>query len=124
MLLAKNDDYNKQDILNELLKGSGVVVIKDVYSPEDIEITRNINEFASTQEQKESRFNAEAEASEVKIHLQQRYGTYLVKRDILEKLISNDIIFDLMSSFLGSEFTCGSYCASRLCLVLQVKNFI
>ena len=72
MLLAKNDDYNKQDILNELLKGSGVVVIKDVYSSEDIEITRNIiNEFASTQEQKESHFNAEAEASG-KIHLQQR----------------------------------------------------
>ena len=42
MLLANNDDYNKQDILNELLKGSGVVVVKDVYSSEDIEITKNI----------------------------------------------------------------------------------
>ena len=72
MLSAKKDSYNKQDILNELLKGSGVVVIKDVYSPEDIEITKNIiNKFASTQDQKESHFNAEAEASG-KIHLQQR----------------------------------------------------
>ena len=32
MLLAKMTDYNKQSILDELLKGSGVVVIKDVYS--------------------------------------------------------------------------------------------
>ncbi len=114
MLLAKNDDYNKQDILNELLKGSGVVVIKDVYSSEDIEITRNIiNEFASTQEQKESHFNAEAEASG-KIHLQQRVWNLFGKGEIFGKLISNDVIFDLMSSFLGTEFTCGSYCASRL----------
>jgi len=114
MLLAKNDDYNKQDILNELLKGSGVVVIKDVYSSEDIEITRNIiNEFASTQEQKESHFNAEAEASG-KIHLQQRVWNLFGKGAIFGKLISNDVIFDLMSSFLGTEFTCGSYCASRL----------
>ncbi|MDC2979665.1 phytanoyl-CoA dioxygenase family protein [Pelagibacteraceae bacterium] len=114
MLLAKNDDYNKQDILNELLKGSGVVVIKDVYSSEDIEITRNIiNEFASTQEQKESHFNAEAEASG-KIHLQQRVWNLFGKGAIFGKLISSDIIFDLMSSFLGTEFTCGSYCASRL----------
>ena len=36
------------------------------------------------------------------------------KGDIFGKLISNDVMFDLMSSFLGTEFTCGSYCASRL----------
>ena len=114
MLLANNDDYNKQDILNELLKGSGVVVVKDVYSSEDIEITRNIiNEFASNQEQKESHFNAEAEASG-KIHLQQRVWNLFGKGAIFGKLISHDVIFDLMSSFLGTEFTCGSYCASRL----------
>ena len=39
MLLAKNNNYNKQDILDELLIGSGVVVIKDVYNSEDIQTT-------------------------------------------------------------------------------------
>ena len=70
MLLAKKDDYNKQDILNELLKGSGVVVIKDVYSSEDIEITNIINDLL-LHKIKRTHFNAEAEASG-KIHLQQR----------------------------------------------------
>ena len=114
MLLAKNDNYSKQDILDELLKGSGVVVIQDVYNSQDIELAREIvNKFASTQDQKESHFNAEAESSG-KIHLQQRVWNLFGKGDIFGKLISNDVMFDLMSSFLGTEFTCGSYCASRL----------
>ena len=33
---------------------------------------------------------------------------------IQSSLITNDLIFDLMGKFLGSEFFCGSYCASRL----------
>ena len=114
MLLTIKDKYNKRDILDELLKGSGVVVIKDVYNSKDIDLAREIiNNLASTQEQKESHFNAEAEASG-KIHLQQRVWNLFGKSDIFGKLISHDIIFDLMSSFLGTEFTCGSYCASRL----------
>ena len=102
MLLAKNDNYSKQDILDELLKGSGVVVIQDVYNSQDIELAREIvNKFASTQDQKESHFNAEAESSG-KIHLQQRVWNLFGKGDIFGKLISNDVMFDLMSSFLGA----------------------
>ena len=114
MLTADKEDYNKQTLINELLLGSGVVVFKNVYDLNDIELARElINKFASNQEQKESHFNAEAESSG-KIHLQQRVWNLFGKSDIFSKLISNDIIFDLMSSFLGTEFTCGSYCASRL----------
>ena len=114
MLTADKEDYNKKTLINELLLGSGVVVFKNVYDLNDIELARElINKFASNQEQKESHFNAEAESSG-KIHLQQRVWNLFGKSDIFSKLISNDIIFDLMSSFLGTEFTCGSYCASRL----------
>ena len=109
MLLVKKDNYNKKDILEELLQGGGVVVIKDVYSLEDIELAREIiNKTASSQEQKESHFNAEAEASG-KIHLQQRVWNLFGKAEIFGQLISHDVMFDLMSS-LGTEFTCGSYC--------------
>ena len=114
MLISKKTNYNKQDILDELLKGSGVVVIKDVYNIKEINNARDlVNKFASNQDQKESHFNAEAEASG-KIHLQQRVWNLFGKDKIFGKLISDDVIFDLMSSFLGTEFTCGSYCASRL----------
>ena len=114
MLVFDKQNYNKKTILNELLIGSGVIVIKNVYDEDQIHSAREIiNKFANTEDQKESHFNAEAEASG-KIHLQQRVWNLFGKSKIFSELISDDIIFDLMSSFLGTEFTCGSYCASRL----------
>ena len=49
-----------------------------------------------------------------KIQLQQRVWNLFGKGEVFSKLITNDIIFKLMSKLLGSEFICGSYCASRL----------
>ena len=111
--LNKNfTDYNK--LLNELLRGSGVVLIKEVFPVDKIKEAREIvNKFADNQEQKESHFNAEAEASG-KIKLQQRVWNLFGKGNIFSYLISHDIIFNVMSKLLGSEFFCGSYCASRL----------
>ena len=108
------DSFNIKEALNELMHESGVIVIENVYNLNDIEEAREIvNHFADTQEQKESHFNAEAEASG-KIKLQQRVWNLFGKGEIFSKLISDDIVFSLMSKLLGSEFFCGSYCASRL----------
>ena len=58
------------------MQGSGVIVFSDVFSLEDINSAREIvNHFADTQDQKESHFNAEAEASG-KIQLQQRVWNF------------------------------------------------
>ena len=93
---------------------SGVIIIENAYNLNDIKEAREIvNHFADTQEQKETHFNAEAEASD-KIKLQQRIWNLFGKGEVFSKLITNDIIFSLMSKLLGSEFFCGSYCASRL----------
>tara|TARA_B100000287_G_scaffold202926_1_gene191599 strand:- start:834 stop:1691 length:858 start_codon:yes stop_codon:yes gene_type:complete len=103
-----------EEALNELMQGSGVIVFENVYNLKDINSAREIvNLFANTQEQKESHFNAEAEASG-KIKLQQRVWNLFGKGEVFSKLITNDIIFTLMSKLLGTEFFCGSYCASRL----------
>ena len=105
-------DYKK--VLDELLVGSGVVIFKEVFPLNKINEAREIiNNFADNQDQKESHFNAEAEASG-KIHLQQRVWNLFGKGEVFSYLITNDIIFDLMTKFLGTEFICGSYCASRL----------
>ena len=97
MLSLDKATYNKDSILDELLNRSGVVVIKNVYSKKDIDTAREIiNKFAENQEQKESHFNAEAEASG-KIHLQQRVWNLFGKSKIFSDIISHDIIFDLMS---------------------------
>ena len=108
------ENFNIKDALNELMQGSGVIVFENVYNLDDIRSSREIiNHFADNQEQKESHFNAEAEASG-KIQLQQRVWNLFGKGEVFSKIITNDIIFSLMSKLLGSEFFCGSYCASRL----------
>ena len=108
------DNLNSTEALTELMHGSGVVVIENVFDLKAIQKARSvINEFADNQEQKESHFNAEAEASG-KIQLQQRVWNLFGKGKVFSELITHDIIFDLISKFLGSEFFCGSYCASRL----------
>ena len=101
-------------ILDELLFGSGVVLFKKVFDLNKINEAREIvNKFAENQDQKESHFNSEAEASG-KIHLQQRVWNLFGKGQVFSDLITNDIIFNLISKLLGTEFFCGSYCASRL----------
>ena len=80
-------DYQK--VLDELLAGSGVVVVKEVFSISKInEALEIVNYFADNQEQKESHFNAEAEASG-KIHLQQRVWNLFGKGDVFSHLITN-----------------------------------
>ena len=108
------DNIVLAEALNELIQGSGAIIIENVFELKTIKKARSIvNDFADNQEQKESHFNAEAEASG-KIQLQQRVWNLFGKGKVFSELITNDIIFNLMSIFLGTEFFCGSYCASRL----------
>ena len=114
MLEFKKSYSDSKIILDELLKGSGVVVLRDVYDLDQINEAREIvNKFADNQEQKETHFNAEAKEAGT-IHLQQRVWNLFGKAEVFSTLITHDIIFDLMTKFLGTEFICGSYCASRL----------
>jgi len=108
------DNFHIEEALNELMLGSGAIAFSNVLNSDDIKTAREIvNHFADTQDQKVSHFNAEAEASG-KINLQQRVWNLFGKGDVFSKLITNDLIFTLMSKLLGKEFFCGSYCASRL----------
>ena len=114
MLKFSQSSFDKNIALNELIQGDGVIIVKDIFDIDIINKARLVvNEFADNQEQKESHFNAEAEASG-KIKLQQRVWNLFGKGLVFSDLITHDLIFDLMSKFLGTEFFCGSYCASRL----------
>ena len=114
MLKFSKENLDINNALNELLHGSGVIIIEGVFDINIIQKARLIiNDLADNQEQKESHFNAEAEISG-KIQLQQRVWNLFGKETVFSELITHDIIFDLMSKFLGEEFFCGSYCASRL----------
>ena len=114
MLKFSKSSFDKNIALHELIEGEGVILIENIFDINIINKARSIiNEFADKQEQKESHFNAEADALG-KIKLQQRVWNLFGKGLVFSDLISNDLIFDLISKFLGSEFFCGSYCASRL----------
>ena len=77
MKVFNTETINYNDFKYEITQGSGVIVIKDVYSKEQIYSARElINNFAENQETKETHFNAEAEASG-KITCSREFGTYL-----------------------------------------------
>ena len=108
MLSFSQNNLNQNQALKELINGSGVIVIENIFDLNLIQEARLlISKFADNQEQKESHFNAEAESSG-KIHLQQRVWNLFGKGEVFVDLITHDIIFDLMSKFLGTEFFCGS----------------
>ena len=114
MIKFSREKLDQENALNELIKGSGVIIIENVFDLALIQKAKSlIDNFADNQEQKESHFNAEAEAAG-KIELQQRVWNLFGKGSVFSTLITHDIIFNLMSKFLGTEFFCGSYCASRL----------
>ena len=59
------EGFNITQAINELMHETGVIVIENAYNLSDIEEAREIvNYFADTQDQKETHFNAEAEASD------------------------------------------------------------
>ena len=77
---------DSKKILDELLIGSGVVVLRDVYPLDQINEAREIvNKFADNQEQKETHFNAEAEDAGT-IHLQQRVWNLFDKAEVFIEL--------------------------------------
>ena len=76
------NSFNITEAINELMHESGVIVIENAYNLNDIKEAREIvNHFADTQEQKETHFNAEAEASD-KIKLQQRIWNLFGKGEV------------------------------------------
>ena len=82
------NSFNITEAINELMHDSGVIVIENAYNLNDIKGAREIvNHFADTQEQKETHFNAEAEASD-KIKLQQRIWNLFGIGEVFSKLIS------------------------------------
>ena len=95
---SKNIDVNQA--INELIDGDGAVLIKNVYSKKQIDTSRDIINQISEKKDKRK--------------LEQRVWNLFSKGKVFSDLISNDIIFNLMTKFLGKEFTCGSYAASIL----------
>ena len=85
MLILSQSGIDLAKILKELLTGSGVVAIKNVYSIDQIlEVREIVNKFADNQGQKESHFNAEAKSANT-IHL--KFGFIFISTDASARLL-------------------------------------
>lgn len=114
MLTFSADAFDSNAAVDELLNGGGAVRIRGVYSPEQVDKARAIVlGYSERDPGKVTHFNAEADEAG-KLMLQRRVWNLFPKGAVFREMITHPIMMQTMRDFLGSEFVCGSYCASRL----------
>ena len=105
-------DDQLSDLLDELLTGSGAVVIRRALTPrQTAEARRIIMHLSSTESDKETHFHG---GHEDEIHLQRRVWNLLDKGEIFEEIVQLPAVMSIASRFLGSQFILGSIAANRI----------
>ncbi len=114
MLTLSAEAYDRGAAVEELLNGSGAVRIRGVYCADQVARARQIvMDHSDHDPGKVTHFNAEADEAG-KLSLQRRVWNLFPKGDVFGEMITHPVMMQTMADFLGSEFVCGSYCASRL----------
>jgi ectoine hydroxylase-related dioxygenase (phytanoyl-CoA dioxygenase family) len=99
-------------LLDELLTGGGVIVIRDAFPPAEIaDARRLIMEYSSTQDDKITHFHG---AHEDQVHLQRRVWNLLDKGEVFERMVQHPAVMRIVGAFLGDAFIMGSAAANRL----------
>lgn len=108
------DSYDADEIVKELLGGSGAVRFKGLFSDAQIAQAREIvMEHSNTAVQKVTHFQGAAEA-EGNIALQRRVWNLLAKGEVFSDLAAHPVLMDVLRKFLGAEFIMGSIAANRI----------
>jgi ectoine hydroxylase-related dioxygenase (phytanoyl-CoA dioxygenase family) len=107
------DEFNPSIIIEELLDGAGVIMLKGVFTQERIKRIRQKLETATDQAiDTGSHFNKNDQDPLLQRRL---WFTSLVELDPdIAALVEEPMIFQAMQAFLGKEFVMGSMCASRI----------
>jgi ectoine hydroxylase-related dioxygenase (phytanoyl-CoA dioxygenase family) len=99
-------------IINELLQGAGVVVIRSSLSPDDLAESRDlIMQYSAMEGDKITHFHG---GHEDQVHLQRRVWNLLNKGEVFERMVQHPTVMKIAGAFLGSEFIMGSVAANRL----------
>lgn len=104
-------DSQMDDIVEELLTGSGAVAIRGAFDDQMVASAREIIMDHSVEVDKETHFQG---ANKDTIHLQRRVWNLLAKGRVFEEMVQNDPIVEVTSAFLGDKFHLGSIAANRL----------
>ncbi len=104
------NDFEPAAVVAELLDGSGAVCLPGLLSPTQVRAAREII-LQETEGDKitGSHFNKD----DTDALLQRRVWNLFNKGDVFCDIIQHPMIVDSMRAFLGTDFTVGSYCASR-----------
>lgn len=104
-------DFDPEAVVRELLDGSGAVRLPKLFSDEQVKEARDIV-VAETDDANftGSHFNQDEKDAK----LQRRVWNLLKKGDVFARMAVHPQIFDTMQVMLGTDFTMGSICASRL----------
>ncbi len=104
-------DHRIDDLLDEFLTGSGVMVLRQAFSPaEVVEARRLIMEY-SAEADKATHFQG---ANDDRLHLQRRVWNLLNKGQVFVDMVQHPDVCALTSAILGSAFKLGSIAANRL----------
>ena len=111
MKTITRDEFSPSSVVDELLDGAGVIMLKDVFSPERIKrIAQTLEAETDEAIDTGSHFNQNDQDP----LLQRRvWFTRLVELDPdIASLVEEPMIFQSMQAFLGKKFLMGSMCAS------------
>ncbi|MCH9844490.1 MAG: phytanoyl-CoA dioxygenase family protein [Alphaproteobacteria bacterium] len=114
MLEFNQNNIDAEKACDELLDGDGAILIKNLFTADEVKNARDIIHHHSNQETpKVTHFQGKAEKSN-NLHLQRRVWNLLNKGDIFIKMATHPLFKDVLSKFLGDEFIMGSIAANRI----------
>jgi len=104
------DSFSPATVVEELLDGSGAVLLPQLYTKEQVEEAWDII-LQETADHKitGSHFNRDDDDA----MLQRRVWNLIAKGDVFIDMLLHPQVVSSMQAFLGSEFVVGSSCASR-----------
>ncbi len=106
-----NLDTQLPDIIEEFIAGTGAVLIKDAFTPDQVADARRLIMEYSAEEDKETHFQG---ANQDRMHLQRRVWNLLDKGEIFEAMVQHPDVVKIASAILGDKFILGSIAANRL----------
>ncbi len=110
-ITASDVEHKLDDLLDEFLTGSGVLVLRDAFTPEQVAQARSLIMSYSDEADKATHFQG---ANADKLHLQRRVWNLLNKGQIFVDMVEHPVVCSFTSAVLGSAFKLGSIAANRL----------
>lgn len=110
------DEIDTEVIVEELLQGKGAVVLRGLFTADEIAEARGIVMRESDQDERGSKvthFQGDAERAG-RINLQRRVWNLLAKGEVFSRMAAHPAIMRVMRAFLGTEFIMGSIAANRI----------